>query len=982
MRLFFLTLSLVLLPVCLAAGQDAGVRDATPSAQGITARQASSGSEWPIENDGVNDIVEWDHYSIFVNGKRLFLFTGEMHYWRIPVPEMWRDILEKIKAAGFTGFTFYSSWGYHAFNSTSVDFETGAHDVGRFFALAKEIGLYIVLRPGPYINAEANAGGFPNWLCSGAYGALRNSDQRYIEAYTPYLKAFAEAALPYLISNGGNGILYQIENEYGEQWNGDPAERHANHNASVYMNDLEVLARDSGIDVPLAFNNPNMDTYSWSSDFAPGALGNTDLSGVDSYPSCWTCDLSQCAGTNGPYVPYQVMDYYSYFESFPNTTQPNFLPEFQGGSFNPWGGPQGGCPADIGPDFANLFYRHNIAARVTSFNLYMMYGGTNWGSFATPTVATSYDYSAPISEDRSLWDKYSETKLLALFTRVASDLTQTDRLRNSTKLTTNPAVLTTELRNPQTNAAFYVTIHANSSSDSLERFKLHVGTYEGAFTIPQYKSTIALNGHQSKIIVTDFTFGNGHLVYSTAEVLSYIVTDGEPTLFLWVPDGEGVEFYLRDAHSGRHANGDGCTGPSIVNAKTGSGTIVSFDKASGTSVFTFTASRGHSSGKQVRVVVMDRSTAYTAWVPTLSTDPFAPANETVFVRGPYLVRSATLEGSTLSVSGDVTTATTIEVFAPRNVRALSWNGKTVEVSRTSYGSLKAQLQGVKQHSVVLPELSGWKSADSLPEIAPGYEASSAAWVVLSGWSAWLNGEHIGSFLGNVSLESGNKTLSLDETALKSRNTLTVVHDITGHDETPTYLTPRGILAASLQGGARFTSWKVAGTAGGTSTQLDPVRGALAEGGLYAERLGWHLPGFDDSAWKTSSPPTDGLTGPGIQFYRTVVPLSFPLGLDVSISFKLSAPHSHKLRAQLFVNGYQYGRFNPHIGNQVDFPVPPGVLHYSGNNTIGLAVWAQSEEGGQVGIDWKLNYVADSSLDVLFDGDYLRPGWSAERLQYA
>lgn len=712
-------------------------RVAATSAQALTARQASSSSQWPVENDGVNDIVEWDHYSIFVNGKRLFLFTGEMHYWRIPVPEMWRDILEKIKAAGFTGFTFYSSWGYHAFNSTSVDFETGAHDVGRFFALAKEIGLYIVLRPGPYINAEANAGGFPLWLCTGAYGALRDNGAAYKKAYTPYLKAFAEAAKPYLISNGGNGILYQIENEYGEQWIGDPSHRNADHNASSYMNDLEVLARESGIDVPLAFNNPNMDTYSWSSEFAPGALGNTDLSGVDSYPSCWTCDLSQCASTNGPYVPYEVVDYYSYFESFPNTTQPNFLPEFQGGSFNPWGGPQGGCPADIGPDFANLFYRHNIAARVTSFNLYMMYGGTNWGSFATPTVATSYDYSAPISEDRSLWDKYSETKLLALFTRAATDLTETDRLRNTTTLTTNSAILTTELRNPRTNGAFYVTIHANSSLGSLETFKLHVDTSEGAFTIPQDQTAIALNGHQSKIIVTDFTFGTGHLVYSTAEVLSYIITNGEPTLFLWVPDGESVEFYLRNAYEGWHANGRGCTNPNITESRTGSGTIVSFAKSSGTSVFTFTAGADRRGHQQIRVVVMDRTTAYSAWIPALTVDPFAPANETVFVQGPYLVRSATLEGRTLSLSGDVINATSMEVFGPRDVQKLLWNGRTLQMSRTSYGSLKAQLGGVNQNSVVLPALLNWKSADSLPEIAPGYDASSAAWVgqciLLSSW---------------------------------------------------------------------------------------------------------------------------------------------------------------------------------------------------------------------------------------------------------
>ena len=262
------------------------------------------------------------------------------------------------------------------------------------------------------------------------------------------------------------------------------------------------------------------------------------------------------------------------------------------------------------------------------------------------------------------------------------------------------------------------------------------------------------------------------------------------------------------------------------------------------------------------------------------------------------------------------------------------------------------------------------------------ETSGKVLTTCSGWSAWLNGEHIGSFLGNASLSTGNKTLSFNDATLGSSNTLVVVQDNTGHDETPTYLSPRGILGASLQGGAKFSSWKVAGTAGGTTSQLDPVRGPLAEGGLHAERVGWHLPGFDDSTWNdTSSPATTGLTGAGIRFYRTVVPLSIPPGLDVSISFKLSAPHSQKLRAQLFVNGYQYGRFNPHIGHQVDFPVPPGVLDYGGNNTIGLAVWAQSEEGGQVGIDWTLNYVADSSFNVLFDGKYLRPEWNAKRLAY-
>ena len=95
----------------------------------------------------------------------------------------------------------------------------------------------------------------------------------------------------------------------------------------------------------------------------------------------------------------------------------------------------------------------------------------------------------------------------------------------------------------------------------------------------------------------------------------------------------------------------------------------------------------------------------------------------------------------------------------------------------------------------------------------------------------------------------------------------------------------------------------------------------------------------------------------------------------------NAPNAY--RAQLFVNGYQYGRFNPYIGNQVVFPVPVGVLDYTGENTIGVAVWAQTEDGAGITVDWKVNYVADSPLDVsgLETGE-LRPGWSAERLKFA
>jgi hypothetical protein len=314
--------------------------------------QYSSPSQWPLHDNGLNNVAQWDHYSFKVNGKRLFVFSGEIHYWRVPVPSVWEDILQKVKAAGFTAFAFYGHWGFHNPNNHTLDFTTGAHDFTKLFDIAKKVGLYVIVRPGPYVNAEANAGGFPLWLTTGAYGSLRNDDPRYLAALDPYFSNFSALTSKHLITNGGNVLMYQIENEYGQQWK-DSKKKIPDGPSGKYMAALEAIARENGIDIPLIHNDPNMNTKSWSQDFAPNATGNVDVAGLDSYPSCWSCNLDECTGTNGKYVAYQVIDYYNHFKEV-SPSQPSFFPEFQGGSYNPWGGPEGGCPGDIGADFANL----------------------------------------------------------------------------------------------------------------------------------------------------------------------------------------------------------------------------------------------------------------------------------------------------------------------------------------------------------------------------------------------------------------------------------------------------------------------------------------------------------------------------------------------------------------------------------------------------------------------------------------------------
>ncbi|EEB91917.1 hypothetical protein MPER_09651, partial [Moniliophthora perniciosa FA553] len=68
---------------------------------------SSFASQWPIHDSGYTQAVQWDHYSLIVKGRRTFMWSGEIHYWRIPVPEVWRDILEKVKAAGFNSVSIY-----------------------------------------------------------------------------------------------------------------------------------------------------------------------------------------------------------------------------------------------------------------------------------------------------------------------------------------------------------------------------------------------------------------------------------------------------------------------------------------------------------------------------------------------------------------------------------------------------------------------------------------------------------------------------------------------------------------------------------------------------------------------------------------------------------------------------------------------------------------------------------------------------------
>lgn len=590
----------------------------------------------------------------------------------------------------------------------------------------------------------------------------------------------------------------------------------------------------------------------------------------------------------------------------------------------------------------------------------MLFGGTNWGGLPIPIIGTSYDYSSPISESRIISDKYMETKLLGLFLRAAKDLEKIEKVGNgTTNYTGNAAVFAQELVSVDNNARFYVVKHANTTLTSYEGFSLNVNTSIGAITVPKYAPNVAIDGRQAKILVSDFHAGEQNVIYSTAEVLAVSVVDDKPIIAFWVPTGEAGEIYLEGVSQGTVASA--LRGSDVQLRQEDHGTIITFSDHKSQLVITFE--------NGLTVVIMDRPAAYRTWQPMLSNDPHSPLDQNVLVTGPHLVRTAKFIGRELALTGDVDRDTPIEIFLPSGCSSVRFNGRTIKTSRTTYGSLVGTVyvdtSALDAVAASLPQLSEWKIADGLPERNLGYNDSGPAWVkankietanpvepqtlpvlyadeygfhaqntlwrghftgsatgvylsviggTSSGWSAYLNGVFLGSTFGNVSISTSNATLDFPENVVVvGENVLLVLQDNMGHDQREAALQPRGILNATLLGEAQFTQWRVAGKAGGESN-IDPIRGAYNEGGLHAERVGWHLPGFDDSEWEAGD-PANGAGEPGVKFYRTVVPLDIPSGHDVSLAFELQASKPRaRLRAQLYVNGYMFGASFYHLSS--------------------------------------------------------------------
>ena len=300
-----------------------------------------------------------------LNGKPYRIFSGEMHYPRIP-HEYWKDRLLKLKATGLNTVCTYAFWNVHETSPGVWDF-SGDKNIAEYIRTAQEVGLNVILRPGPYICAEWDFGGMPAWLLKNPNLKVRTNTEFFLSETEKYINRLAKEVKSLQITNGGPIIMVQLENEYG-----------------AFGSDKEYLIALKNILIKAGFNVPI-----FSADNPPKkVLDNANLPDVTPVLNF------------GPATVEKVSDNFKLLTNYGNI--PQMVGEFWTGWFTEWGQKKLAV-TDWEKQKADIQFMLDSGK---SFNLYMIHGGTNFGFTAgandggsgfEPDI-TSYDYDAPINE--------------------------------------------------------------------------------------------------------------------------------------------------------------------------------------------------------------------------------------------------------------------------------------------------------------------------------------------------------------------------------------------------------------------------------------------------------------------------------------------------------------------------------------------------------------------------------------------------------
>lgn len=326
-----------------------------------------------------------------LDGKPYQIISGEMHPARIP-KEYWRHRIQMAKAMGCNTIAAYVFWNYHEQEEGKFDFASENRDIAAFVKLVQEEGMWVLLRPGPYVCAEWEFGGLPPYLLRIPDIKVRCMDPRYMAAAERYIKALSEHVKGLQVTNGGPILMVQVENEYGSFGND-----------KQYLYKLKELWEQNGINVPF-YTADGPVAALLEAGAVPGAAIGLDSGSSEG-------DFA-AANKQNPDVP-----------AFSSESYPGWLTH--------WG------EKWARPDKAGIVKEVKFLMDTKrSFNLYVIHGGTNFGFTAGANSGgkgyepdlTSYDYDAPINEQGGATEKYmalreaigsySKKKLLAVPTPI------------------------------------------------------------------------------------------------------------------------------------------------------------------------------------------------------------------------------------------------------------------------------------------------------------------------------------------------------------------------------------------------------------------------------------------------------------------------------------------------------------------------------------------------------------------------------------
>ncbi|ESK87034.1 glycoside hydrolase family 35 protein [Moniliophthora roreri MCA 2997] len=594
--------------------------------------------------------------------------------------------------------------------------------------------------------------------------------------------------------------------------------------------------------------------------------------------------------------------------------------------------------------------------------------------------------------------KYTQHKMQGIFLRSSPEFYKTNWIGDTSTNLTEGGVSAVNNTPPAFN---------DSTSTSTSIFNLDITTKANSTEPFRLPYPIILRGRESKVIVTDYLFGaSSRLTYTIAQVLFAGVIDGRDVLFLY---GDSDQTCVTSV------NLTGTSSPArtpfiqvddrraITVLAGAEGLFTVWDSETQLVLYADTPTAETFYAPAITVPNSDDNPYSNFW--------FFGTNETMLVAGPYLVREATYskDRKQLDLRGDIditvgeANATKVTLVAPKTVTSVTWNGMPVSLDdvlgSVMTGTISSSKSGLLAKDTVV-ELGPWKYADSLLEIRgcfgdsgwvkanhPDEHFSSNAVccesIVLwrghfmdTGMEKSVNlsvngGEGVyfnliactpettygNSTNNNIIAETDEVFAFLEGIVEGETNVITIVQDNMGLDEAEGNFHSCGGKASAddLLNTGNFLSWKVQSKIGGYTNFPDKVRGLL-NGGLFGERKGWHLPGFDTYTWEIR----DGLSldaEASVGFFVTTFELDTPCGIDVMMSFVFEE---------------EFGL--PYRAPQAKLPVHEGILDYHGVNTIAIALWAM--ESG-VDIVPQLWLVVDSVFEGGGHIEVNNPGWTSQ-----